>query len=277
MARQRDTLNAIHPPNRKVLRHLHLKSLDDVWKEIGKDLDGLDPLVQAGVDRPHLIHDLMASAVHDADEKGSWPHRHFLDLALAAAALGLVALLIWAVPRASSAGIALRDLRTGERVGKDSLHGADPDQIANRRLARDVARGGFVRPEWLAPVPALGDQELSSRPGRGSAPAPHPACPGRPGRLLRGPDAADGPPAERRSCSRGRKVRRSRHPRRRLHRGRASQPSPSPPPRRDPGGPPDALSRGPRQGIRASARTRMMEVRASAIALLSQLQRETPR
>ena len=163
MARQRDTLNAIHPPNRKVLRHLHLKSLDDVWKEIGKDLDGLDPLVQAGVDRPHLIHDLMASAVHDADEKGSWPHRHFLDLALAAAALGLVALLIWAVPRASSAGIALRDLRTGERVGKDSLHGADPDQIANRRLTRDVARGGFVRPEWLAPVPALGDQELKGR------------------------------------------------------------------------------------------------------------------
>jgi len=165
MARQRDTLNAIHPPNRKALRHLHLKSLDDVWRKIGQDVEhGLDPLVQAGVDRPHLIHDLMASAAHDADEKGvSWPHRHFLDLALAAAALGLVALLVWAVPRASSAGIALRDLRTGERVSTASLHGADPDQIADRRLIRDVARGGYVRPEWLAPVPALGGRELQGR------------------------------------------------------------------------------------------------------------------
>jgi hypothetical protein len=165
MTRQRDTLSAIrHAPDRKVLRHLHLHTLHDVWRAIGKDLDGLDPIVQAGADRPHLIHDLMASAVRDADEKGtSWPRRHFLDLALAAAALGLAALLVWAVPRASSVGIALRDLRTGERVSTDSLHGADPDQIADRRLTRDVPRGGYVRPEWLAPVPALGDQELRGR------------------------------------------------------------------------------------------------------------------
>ncbi|HEV7507999.1 MAG TPA: hypothetical protein VGS07_24155 [Thermoanaerobaculia bacterium] len=165
MARQLDTLDAIrHPPNRKVLRRLHLTTLDDVWREIGKDLDGLDPLVQAGADRSHLIRDLMASAVHDANENGaSWPRRHFLDLVLAAVALGLAALLIWAVPRASSVGIALRDLRTGERVSTDSLHGADPDQIADRRLTRDVPRGGYVRPEWLAPVPALGDQALQGR------------------------------------------------------------------------------------------------------------------
>jgi len=137
----------------------------DVWREIGKDVEhGLDPLIQAGGDRSQLIHDLMASAAHDADEKGvSWPRRHFLDLVLAAAALGLAALLIWAVPRASSAGIALRDLRAGERVSTDSLHGADPDRIADRRLTRDVPRGGYVQPEWLAPVPALGDQELRGR------------------------------------------------------------------------------------------------------------------
>src|SRR5436853_2013205 len=111
MARQRDTLNAIHHPlNRKVLRRLHLATLDDIWRAIGKDLDGLDPLVEAGADRHHLIRDLMASAAHDADEKGvSWLHRHFLDLVVAAAALGLTFLLIWAVPQASSVGIALRD------------------------------------------------------------------------------------------------------------------------------------------------------------------------
>ena len=165
MARQRDTLGAIrHAPDRKVLRHLHLHTLQDVWRTIGKDLDGLDPIVQAGADRSHLIADLMASAACDADEKGvSWPRRHFLDLALTAAALGLAALLVWALPRASSVGVALRDLRTGERVSTDSLHGADPDQIADRRLTRDVPRGGYVRPEWLAPVPALKDQELRGR------------------------------------------------------------------------------------------------------------------
>ncbi len=140
-------------------------NVDAVWKEIGKDVEhGLDPLVQAGADRSQLIRDLMASAARDADEKGaSWPRRHFLDLVLAAAALGLAALLTWAVPRASSVGIALRDLRTGERVSTDSLHGADPDRIANRQLTRDVARGGDVRPEWLAPVPSLGDQALRGR------------------------------------------------------------------------------------------------------------------
>jgi hypothetical protein len=165
MASQRNSLNAFHhPTDRRVLRRLHLVTLDEVWRAIGKDLDGLDPLVQAGADRSQLIRDLMVSAARDADEKGiSLPRRHFLDLALAAAALGLAALLTWAVPRASSVGIALRDLRAGERVSTDSLHGADPDQIADRRLTRDVARGGYVRPEWLAPVPALGDQELRGR------------------------------------------------------------------------------------------------------------------
>jgi hypothetical protein len=134
-------------------------------REIGKDVEhGLDPLAEPGAKRSRLIRSLMADAAHAADEKGvSWPHRHFLDLVLAAAALGLAALLVWAVPRASSVGIALRDLRTGDRVSTDSLHGADSDRIADRRLTRDVARGGYVRPEWLAPVPALGDQELRGR------------------------------------------------------------------------------------------------------------------
>lgn len=166
MATQRGTLKAIHhPPDRQALRHLHLASLDDVWAEIGKDVEhGIEPLVHAGVDRGRLIGDLMKSAAQDADEKGtSWPYRHFLDLVAAAAGLGLVALLAWAVPRSSSAGIALRDLRRGERVSTDSLDGADPDQIADRRLNRDVPRGAYVQPEWLAPVPALGDQELRGR------------------------------------------------------------------------------------------------------------------
>src|SRR3954451_10381130 len=106
MARQRDTLSSIrHAPDRKVLRHLHLHTLHDVWRTIGKDLDGLDPIVQAGADRSHLIHDLMASAVCDADEKGvSWPRRHFLDLALAAAALGLAALRVSGPPRRPRSG-----------------------------------------------------------------------------------------------------------------------------------------------------------------------------
>jgi hypothetical protein len=166
MTSKRDPLRAIrHPMDQNAMRRLHLATLDDVWRAVGKDLDGLDPLTTAGnADRSRLIQDLMASAVHDAEEKGvSWPRRHFLDLMLLAAALGLVALLAWAVPRASSVGIALRDLRKGERVSTDSLHGADPDRIADRRLTRDVPRGGYVRPEWLAPVPALSDQELKGR------------------------------------------------------------------------------------------------------------------
>jgi hypothetical protein len=165
MAQKPKTLDAIrNAADRHALRSLHLKTLDDVWRAAGKDLDGLDPLVAAGADRSRLIEDLMASAVHDAAEKGvSWPRRHFLDLVLIAAGLGLAALLIRAVPRASSVGIALRDLRSGERVATDSLHGADPDRIADRRLTEDVPRGGYVRPEQLAPVPALGDQELKGR------------------------------------------------------------------------------------------------------------------
>jgi hypothetical protein len=158
MTRKRNTLKAaIHlPADRHALQHLHLDTLDDVWREIGKNLDSLDPLVQAGADRSHLIHDLMESAARDAEVKdASWTRRHFLDLLIAAAAFGLVALLVWAVPRPSSVGIALRDLRAGERVSTESLHGADPDQIADRRLTRDVPRGGYVRPEWLALVPAL--------------------------------------------------------------------------------------------------------------------------
>jgi len=146
------------------LRSLGLGTLDDVWRKAGENLDGLDPLVRAGADRGFLIQDLMDSAARDADDKGtSWPRRHFLDLLILAAALGLWALLSWAVPRASSVGIALRDLRAGERVSTDSLHGADPDRIADRRLTRDVPRGGYVRPGWLATVPALADQELRGR------------------------------------------------------------------------------------------------------------------
>src|SRR5258707_7677786 len=97
-----------------------------IWREIGKNPEnGLDPLVQAGADRSHLIRDLMASAVHDADEKGaSWPRRHFLDLVVAAAVLGLAALLVWAIPRASAVGIALRDLRQGGRAGTETPHPA---------------------------------------------------------------------------------------------------------------------------------------------------------
>jgi hypothetical protein len=166
MTRQRNASNAIHhPPDQEVLKGLKLVTLDDVWRAIGRDLDGLDPLVKAGASRSNLIHDLMVSAARDAEEKGvSSPRRHFLDLVLAAAALGLACLLpFWVIPRASSVGIALRDLRTGERVSTDSLHGADPDQIADRRLTRDVPQGDYVQPGWLAPVPALGDQELRGR------------------------------------------------------------------------------------------------------------------
>jgi hypothetical protein len=164
MTQKRNTLNAIRQrPDREVLERLNLATIDDIWGELGKDLDGLDPLVRAGADRANLVCDLMDSAARDAREGTSWPRRHFLDLAIIAAALGLVGLLAWAVPRASSVGIALRNLRAGERVSAESLHGADPRWIANRRLTRDVPRGGYVYSKWLEPVPTLGDKALQGR------------------------------------------------------------------------------------------------------------------
>jgi hypothetical protein len=165
MRKKGSSLTAIRrPAERAVLRRLHLTSIDDVWREIGKGLDGLDSLVGAGEVRAELIRDLMQCAAGDADAKGeSWPRRYFFDLLLAVGALGFAALLAWAIPRASAVGIALHDLRSGEQVSTDSLHGADPDQIADRRLTRNVRRGGYVWKDWLAPVPALNDPELQGR------------------------------------------------------------------------------------------------------------------
>jgi hypothetical protein len=165
MASKGSSLAAIRQPaDRAVLERLHLTGIDEVWREIGKDLDGLEPLIDAGVDRAQLIRDLMECAARDADARGeSWPRQHFFNLLLTAGALGFAVLLAWAIPRASAVGIALHDLRSGERVSADSLHGADPDQIADRQLTRDVRRGGYVWRGWLAPVPALSDHELQGR------------------------------------------------------------------------------------------------------------------
>jgi len=167
MSVKREALDAIQSPaDQEALRRQGFSALDDLWREIGKDQDrGIDTLSQAtGVDRSSLARDLMDDALREAGEKGSsWLRRHILDLLLAAAALVLVILVARAVPRAGSVGIALRDLRADEKVGADALHGADPDQITDRRLTRDVSEGAYVDPAWLVPVPSLEKQKLNGR------------------------------------------------------------------------------------------------------------------
>lgn len=156
--------------DREALGRRGISTLDALWREIGKDQDqGIDSLCQPaatppGIDRSALVRGLMDSAVHEAGAKGSpWLSRHAPDLLMLTAVVLLAGLVAWAVPRAGSAGIALRDLRTGERVSTDALHGADPRQVADRRLTRDVAEGEYVDPAWLAPVPSLEEKRLRGR------------------------------------------------------------------------------------------------------------------
>lgn len=171
MAKKDDGLKAIRQEaDRKALRRKGISTLDSLWAEIGKDTDqGVDTLCQTAavppvIDRSALVRDLMDSAVHEANTKGSpWLARHAPDLLLIVAVALIAGLVAWAIPRAGSAGIALRDLRAGERVSPDSLHGANPRQMAERRLTREVAEGEYVDPEWLEPVPALEKRQLSER------------------------------------------------------------------------------------------------------------------
>ncbi|HEX9945041.1 MAG TPA: hypothetical protein VGG03_23780 [Thermoanaerobaculia bacterium] len=167
MPRSHDKLSAIRrPEDRQALREQGFSILDDVWWEIGKDQDrGIDRLVEAaGLDRSGLVRDLLDSTFREAGEKGaSWPRRHALDLLIAAAALLLVGLVAWAASRAQAVGIALRDLRAGERVSTETLHGADPSRLSDRRLTREVPQGGYVGPDSLAPVPAMEEQRLRGR------------------------------------------------------------------------------------------------------------------
>jgi len=151
---------------REALRTLGLLSLEDVWRELGKDQDqGIDRVSSAaGIDRSDLVRDLVDSSILEAEaQSSSWLRRHAPDFSLVIAVAVLVILVIWAVPRSRSAGIALRDLRAGDPVSTVVLHGADPARLAGRELSRGVAAGSYVDPAWLTPVPGLGKQRLQGR------------------------------------------------------------------------------------------------------------------
>lgn len=167
MPRNDKGLEAIrNEADREALRRQGISTLDALWREIGEDQDqGIDAVSRkTGIDRSTLVHDLMDGAVQEADAKGSsWLARHLPDFLLLAAVVLLAGLVFRGAPRAGSVGIALRDLRAGERVSADALHGAAPRHVTDRQLTRDVAEGESVKPAWLAPVAALEEEQLRGR------------------------------------------------------------------------------------------------------------------
>jgi hypothetical protein len=101
-----------------------LSSMEAVWKQIAEDGAGLFRRLP----EPHrlrIIGDLVQVASQEAlDEQASWWDRFWPDLLLGVMVLLFLSLGVRAFSRADSVAIALRDLRAGERLRSEDLHGA---------------------------------------------------------------------------------------------------------------------------------------------------------
>lgn len=142
-----------------------IANLDGVWRAIGKDKGIRDLVQKTGVNRSQLIQDLTALVRWKAHEKGvSWPRRHLVDLLAVTVMLLGVWLALRAIPLATAVGVALRDLRTGERLSDEALHRAvDLDSTSGLRLKRGLRKGEYVFPDDLEPLPSLKPQDLQGR------------------------------------------------------------------------------------------------------------------
>src|SRR5436305_11561639 len=148
---------------RQELEAAGVTDMDALWQEIGGGSRGLDDFSQATlIPRQALIGRLISYTAGRGQEKGrSWPRRHTFDLVLLAACV-LFGWLVWrAAPRAHAVGIALRDLPAGERISAAALFAPHPELSAHQSLKSRVAKGGYVFPESLEPVPVtVKDQYL---------------------------------------------------------------------------------------------------------------------
>jgi hypothetical protein len=162
--------------DRYVLQQEDIDSLDDAWREIGTWGDRGRRLFRDDPARGRrLVDDLArAASLEAATVEKTFLGRHWLDLLLAvvlAVLLGLLARAFRYEPgassRAGSVAIALRDLKAGELLRREALHGADRLELPKGkrpgpalRLTADVPEGGYIFPENLERYEVIALREI---------------------------------------------------------------------------------------------------------------------
>jgi hypothetical protein len=98
-----DKIPGIKSNEVKVLHSQNISSITDLWSKIGQEFDhGIDNLADdTGIKKSRLVELLKAQAVKEANRQGSWAGRHWLELAILALLLLVLALLLYA----SSTGV----------------------------------------------------------------------------------------------------------------------------------------------------------------------------
>lgn len=154
---QRDPLSPIqHPDDRQALRAESLFSIGEIWRRIGQDDGALFRSFPADR-RARVLRDLFQAARREATEKekGGWS-RFWPDVLLVASMLLLLGLGVRAARLGDSVAVALSDLRAGERLRSEKLHGAEGLDLPDGkqpgpalRLIRNVPAGDYIFPEDL--------------------------------------------------------------------------------------------------------------------------------
>lgn len=93
-----DKIPGIKPDEADVLRLQNIRSISDLWSRIGQDFDlGIDNLADdTGIEKSRLIELLKTQALREIKRQGSWAGRHWLELAILALLLLVLALLLYA-------------------------------------------------------------------------------------------------------------------------------------------------------------------------------------
>lgn len=88
----------ITPAEIDALRSQGIRSSADLWRSAGLDMDhGIDNLAKAaGIEKIRLIEILKNLALIEAERKGSWVGRHWLELVIVAMLFLILALIIYA-------------------------------------------------------------------------------------------------------------------------------------------------------------------------------------
>jgi len=88
----------ITPAEIDALRSQGIRSSADLWRSVAQDMDhGIDDLAEAtGIKKERLVELLKNLALYEAERKGSWVGRHWLELVILAAMFLIIALLYYA-------------------------------------------------------------------------------------------------------------------------------------------------------------------------------------
>lgn len=164
--------------DRFALQQEDIGSLNDAWREIGTWSDRGRRLFRDDPARGRrLVDDLAwAARLEAATGTKTFLGRHWLDLLLVvflAIVLGLVGRAFryekGTSSKAGSVAIALQDLKAGELLRREALHGADGLELPKGkrpgpalRLTADVPEGGYIFPETLERYEVIALREITA-------------------------------------------------------------------------------------------------------------------